>query len=85
MGADFVPWLSLHLSYFAIYYRPAPQGTGSDWKNLPSTAQFLSTQKNTMFVFIYKMVVSTLTPAKGTGQIFSVFNGLILVQNGVLQ
>jgi hypothetical protein len=23
---------------------PAPQGTGSDWKNLPRTAQFLSTQ-----------------------------------------
>jgi hypothetical protein len=23
---------------------PAPQGTGSDWKNLPGTAQFLSTQ-----------------------------------------
>ncbi len=22
---------------------PAPQGTGSDWKNLPGTAQFLST------------------------------------------
>jgi hypothetical protein len=30
MGADFVPWLSPHLSYFAIYYRPAPQGMGSD-------------------------------------------------------
>jgi len=25
---------------------PAPQGTGSDWKNLPGTAQFLSTQTN---------------------------------------
>jgi hypothetical protein len=23
---------------------PAPQGTGSDWKNLSGTAQFLSTQ-----------------------------------------
>jgi hypothetical protein len=44
MGADFVPWLSPHLSYFAIYYRLAPQGMGSDWKNLPSTTQFLSTQ-----------------------------------------
>jgi hypothetical protein len=35
---------------------PAPQGTGSDWKNLPGTAQFLSTQTDTMFAFIYKMV-----------------------------
>ncbi len=34
---------------------PAPQGTGSDWKNLPGTAQFLSTQTDTMFAFIYKM------------------------------
>jgi hypothetical protein len=32
------------LSYFAIYYRPAPQGTGNDLKNLPGTAQFLSRQ-----------------------------------------
>jgi hypothetical protein len=44
MGADFVPWLLPHLFYFAIYYKPAPQGTSSDWKNLPGTAQFLSTQ-----------------------------------------
>jgi hypothetical protein len=38
---------------------PAPQGTGSDWKNLPGTAQFLSTQTDgrtdTMFAFIYKI------------------------------
>jgi hypothetical protein len=38
-----------------------PQGTGSDWKNLPGTAQFLSTQTNrrtdTMFAFIYKIVM----------------------------
>jgi hypothetical protein len=34
---------------------PAPQRTGSDWKNLPGTAQFLSTQTDTMFAFIYKM------------------------------
>ncbi len=38
---------------------PVPQGTGSDWKNLLGTAQFLSTQTNkrtdTMFAFIYKM------------------------------
>jgi hypothetical protein len=35
-------------------------GTGSDWKNLPSTAQFLSTQTDTtmaMFALIYKMAV----------------------------
>jgi hypothetical protein len=31
-------------------------GTGSDWKNLPGTAQFLSTQTDTMFAFIYKIV-----------------------------
>jgi hypothetical protein len=38
---------------------PAPQGMGSDWKNLPGTAQFLSTQTDgrtdTMFAFIYKI------------------------------
>jgi hypothetical protein len=35
----------------------APQGTGSDWKNLLSTAQFLSTQTNTtMFALIYKIL-----------------------------
>jgi len=38
----------------------APQGTGSDWKNLPGTAQFLSTQTDTMFVLIYKI---SYTPA----------------------
>ncbi len=33
---------------------PAPQGTGSNWKNLPGTAQFLSTQTDTtMFALIY--------------------------------
>jgi hypothetical protein len=38
---DFVPWLSPHLSYFAIYYRPVEtSSTGTeeswnDWKNLP--------------------------------------------------
>jgi hypothetical protein len=42
-GCWFCAWLSPHLSYFAIYYRLAPQGTGSDWKNLPDIAQFLST------------------------------------------
>jgi hypothetical protein len=35
---------------------PAPQGTGNDWKNLPGTAQFLSTQTDTMFAYIYKIV-----------------------------
>jgi hypothetical protein len=31
-------------------------GTGSDWKNLPGTAQFLSTQTDTtMFALIYKI------------------------------
>jgi hypothetical protein len=35
---------------------PAPQGTGNDWKNLPGTTQFLSTQTNTtMFALIYKI------------------------------
>jgi hypothetical protein len=34
---------------------PAAQGTGSDWNNLSSTAQFLSTQTDTMFAFIYKI------------------------------
>jgi len=35
---------------------PAPQGTGNDWKNLPGTAQFLSTQTDTtMLVLIYKI------------------------------
>jgi len=28
---------------------------GSDWKNLPSNAQFLSTQRDTMFALIYKI------------------------------
>ncbi len=40
---------------------PAPQGTGSDWKNLPGTAQFLSTQTDTMFAFIYKMTWNDFT------------------------
>jgi hypothetical protein len=35
----------------------APQGTSSDWKNLPGTAQFLSTQTDTTFAFIYKISV----------------------------
>jgi len=35
---------------------PTPQGTGSDWKNLPDTTQFLSTQTDTtMFALIYKI------------------------------
>jgi hypothetical protein len=35
------------------YLSSAPQGTGSDWKNLPGTAQFLSTQTDTtMFALI---------------------------------
>jgi hypothetical protein len=34
---------------------PAPQGTDSDWKNLPGTTQFLSTQIDTaMFALRYK-------------------------------
>jgi len=43
----------------------APQGTGSDWKNLPGTAQFLSTQTDTMFALIYKIFPTRfLTKAK---------------------
>jgi hypothetical protein len=62
MGADFVPWLSPHLSYFVIYYKSTPQRTGSDWKNLPGTAQFLSTQTDIHHVaFIYKIVKEALS------------------------
>ncbi len=32
---------------------PAPQGRGSDWKNLPGTAQFLSTQTDRHHVCFY--------------------------------
>jgi hypothetical protein len=36
------------------YLSPAPQGTSSDWKNLPGIAQFLSTQiDTTMFALIW--------------------------------
>jgi hypothetical protein len=37
------------------YLSPAPQGTGSDWKNLLGTAQFLSTQtdRRTDYLFLY--------------------------------
>jgi hypothetical protein len=36
---------------------PAPQGTGSDWKKFLGNAQFVSTQMDTMFAFIYKIII----------------------------
>ncbi len=63
-----VPWFSSRISLiemapcpapalFVTTDRPAAQGTGSDWKILPITAQFLSTQTDTtMFALIYKVM-----------------------------
>jgi hypothetical protein len=53
-----LPYLAPTLPYLS----PAPQGTSSDWKNLPDTAQFLSTQTDTtMFALIN-------TSSTGNGQ-----------------
>jgi len=44
----------------------APQGTGNDWKNLPGSIQFLSTQTNTtMFALKYKIWILIKNPKLG--------------------
>jgi hypothetical protein len=46
------PWFVLSLE--SVTFGEAPQGTGSDWKNLPGTAH-IDRQTDTL-AFIYKMV-----------------------------
>jgi len=48
----------------------SPHGTGSDWKNLSGTAQLLSTQTNTMFALIYKILAQFTNSFIICGQAF---------------